>query len=236
MKILDFTFTSPEENIACDEALLDELESGGEEVLRFWESPVYFIVLGLSNHWQEEVSPDAARQWPVLRRSSGGGAVLQGPGCLNYAITLQMDQRPEIAGILSSNRYIMEKQKVALSSILSSPIAIQGSTDLTINGFKFSGNSQRRKRIGLLFHGTFLVDFDLNQIGYSLKLPKAQPAYRQNRDHSDFVTNLQVDRSEIKRALQHKWMASGNYTNLPERRIRELVKNRYGRPDWNLSR
>ena len=47
MRHLDLTLPSPAENLACDEALLDWCESGeGVETLRFWESPVPFIVVG----------------------------------------------------------------------------------------------------------------------------------------------------------------------------------------------
>jgi lipoate-protein ligase A len=50
MKHLDLTFPSPAENLACDEALLDwREENGGEEILRFWESPEIFVVVGYAN-------------------------------------------------------------------------------------------------------------------------------------------------------------------------------------------
>ena len=56
MKILDRTFLSPADDLACDEALLEESESsGGGELLRFWQPKKYFAVLGYSNAWKEEV-------------------------------------------------------------------------------------------------------------------------------------------------------------------------------------
>ena len=37
MKYFDFTLPTPAENLACDEALLEACERGGDEILRFWE-------------------------------------------------------------------------------------------------------------------------------------------------------------------------------------------------------
>ena len=38
MQLLDLTFPTPEENLACDEALLEMCEQGYDrEILRFWE-------------------------------------------------------------------------------------------------------------------------------------------------------------------------------------------------------
>ena len=80
MKILDLTLPTPAENLACDEALLDESEEGRhEEFLRFWEPADYFVVVGSSNKIAQEVNVEACRadNVPILRRHSGGGAVLQ---------------------------------------------------------------------------------------------------------------------------------------------------------------
>ena len=92
MKYLDLTLPTPKENLACDESLLEacENESGGE-TLRVWSPKDYFVVLGYSNRIEEEVHTAFCEKnkLPVLRRVSGGGTVLQGPGCLNYSLILK---------------------------------------------------------------------------------------------------------------------------------------------------
>ena len=56
MKLFDQPFKSPEENLACDEALLEMCENGAEgEILRLWEPKDYFAVLGYSNKANEEL-------------------------------------------------------------------------------------------------------------------------------------------------------------------------------------
>ena len=233
MKIYDYSFKSPEENLACDEALLDERESsGGGGVLRFWSSPVPFAVLGYSNAWKSEVKN--TRNLRVLRRASGGGTVLQGPGCLNYALILKSSFSGPLEHIRSTNEYIMARQCRALSGLLGKGVQVQGHTDLTLGMLKFSGNSQRRKKTHILFHGTFLLDFDLALIGRFLKTPPKQPAYRDNRPHAKFVTNLGLSEKSVKEALRKEWNATETLKKIPSDRISKLVEERYSRDEWNF--
>ena len=240
MKILDQSFTTPEENIACDEALLNESEaSGGAEVLRFWTSRNYFAVLGYSNAWKEELKTRTAV--PVLRRCSGGGAVLQGPGCLNYSLILKIPHDDvgahscaPLRGIVSTNRYVMEKNRAALETLLGKTVRVQGHTDLTLEDRKFSGNSQRRLKKRLLFHGTFLLDFDLAKISGILKPPPKEPAYRAGRKHGAFVMNLEVSPEKIKRALASAWRAEKDLEDPPLERMQALTAERYSKEEWNF--
>ena len=82
MRLLELTLPSPAENLALDEALLLEHDGVAVECLRFWESPVHFVALGVSGKMQADVDVDACARdgVPILRRASGGGTVLQGPG------------------------------------------------------------------------------------------------------------------------------------------------------------
>ena len=232
MKIFDRSFNTPQENLSCDEALLDESEaSDGGEVLRFWTSPAHFVVLGYSNIWKDEV--ETRTVIPVFRRCSGGGTVLQGPGCLNYALILKIKPDGPLANIRSTNEFVMRRQREVLSEVLGKDVRVQGHTDLTLGALKFSGNSQRRKKSRILFHGTFLLNFELEQIGGCLKLPTKQPGYRENRPHSDFVTNLGVSEAKVKEALRKKWHAEKELKTPPLERMMSLVKERYSREEWN---
>src|SRR5580693_9115989 len=114
MHYLDLTFPSAAGNLACDEALLDACDEGTVgEVLRFWEPAQCFVVAGFSNEVACEVKLAACRKAgvAVLRRCSGGGTVLQGPGCLNYSLVLRIDSHPLLSTIPSANRHIMSAHK-----------------------------------------------------------------------------------------------------------------------------
>src|ERR671925_413734 len=97
LRVLEWTFDSPEHNLAFDDTLLDSECA----TLRFWESRCHFVVLGRSGRPEQEVNMPACETAgiPVLRRSSGGGTVLQGPGCLNYALVLPLVDYAELLNV-----------------------------------------------------------------------------------------------------------------------------------------
>jgi len=240
MKYFDCTFPSPAENLGCDEALLDWAESGvGHETLRFWESSEPFVVVGYANKVATEVNVAAceARKIPILRRCSGGGTVVQGPGCLNYSLVLPITRDGPLHGIAIANQFIMRKNRTAVDSALRIPhsaLAIRGHTDLAIGGRKFSGNSQRRHKKFLLFHGTFLLNFDLALIGELLLMPSKEPDYREHRMHADFLTNISVSAEEVKTALQKTWAAGSPLTDPPLEKIKTLAREKYQTNKWNF--
>ena len=253
MEVLDLTLPTPAENLACDEALLDwREEEGGEEILRFWEPREHFVVVGYANKVASEVNVAACEgKIPVLRRCSGGGTVLQGPGCLNYSLILKIAENGALRSITSANRFVMERNRAAIEKLLTSQpatgngqpaIEVQGHTDLTIryplsairHPLKFSGNAQRRKKKFLLFHGTFLLDFDLALVEKILPLPSKQPHYRQNRSHADFLVNLARPSGSLKRALRQAWRAADPLQNVPWEKIALLARDKYATTRWNL--
>jgi lipoate-protein ligase A len=240
MTLLDLTLPTPAENLACDEALLDATEAvgGALEVLRFWESPAPFVVLGIGNRVAEEVDIEACRALgvPVLRRCSGGGTVLQGPGCLNYALVLRIAESGSLAGITGTNCFVMERHRQALAALVHEPVTVRGVTDLALGDRKFSGNAQRRRRHSLLFHGTFLLDYDEALVQRALRLPPRQPDYRAGRSHTEFLTRLPVTRDTIKAALRQAWNATKPFAPLPTQEIARLAREKYSRPEWNLCR
>jgi len=235
MQFLDLTLPGAEENLALDEALLEECEAGRcGGVLRVWESPSYFVVLGYTNRRGTEVDLAACRQRgvPVLRRTSGGGTVVQGPGCLSYALVLRNEQAAELKGISETNHFVMGRHREAISLLVGRPVEVNGHTDLAIGGRKFSGNAQRRKRCCLLFHGTFLLQADLDLIAELLPMPSQQPDYRGGRAHADFLTNLSVPAEDLKAALRQAWQADEPMAMWPRQAVARLVEERYARPEW----
>lgn len=248
MKFLDLTFRSPAENLACDEALLDWFEeNGGAGALRFWEPDNYFVVVGYGNHVDVEANRAAcdAAHVPILRRCSGGGTVLQGPGCLNYSLVLPIEEGGPLQNITSANRFIMERNRQAVQSTVSSPqstVEVRGHTDLTLRTshstlrapLKFSGNAQRRKKHFLLFHGTFLLQFDLPRIGALLRMPSKQPDYRQDRSHEEFLTNFPATAGSVKEALLDVWNVRAPLEFELQDAVMSLARDKYVTDMWNF--
>jgi lipoate-protein ligase A len=248
MKILDLTLPTSAENLACDEALLDWCENeSDEEILRFWESPETFVVVGYANKIATEVNVEncRAKSIPIFRRCSGGGTVLQGKGCLNYTLILRIAENSPLASISTANKFIMEHNRAAIQSLhpcfqIDGPvfnisvISISGHTDLTIGELKFSGNSQRRHKNFLLFHGTFLLDFNLALVGKFLQTPSQQPEYRNRRRHEEFLMNLSLPADDVKAAMREVWKASTPLENPPLEKISKLAREKYSAHEWNF--
>ncbi len=227
LRLLDLTLPSPTENLALDEALLDELdEQGGDPILRFWESDRYFVVLGASCRLVDDVHTAACEQdgIPVLRRASGGGTVLQGPGCLSYAFVLPLTLHPELSDIRATNRLILERIARALHR-WEPATAFRGISDLAIDEHKVSGNAQRRTRHALLFHGTVLHAMSGDLITRYLKQPVRQPDYRADRPHGTFLRTITVSPIDLKLAIAGAWDVGSPLDRWPEARMPGCIRN-----------
>ncbi len=239
MFLFDLTLETSAENVALDEALLEQAEASDEtwECLRLWESARPMVVVGRSSQASVEVDLDACRrrEIAVLRRASGGAAIVAARGCLMYALVLSYRARPELRSLDAAHRFVLESMLAALRPLVPG-IARRGTSDLAVDELKFSGNSVRCKRNTLLYHGTILYDFDLSLIDELLRMPPRQPDYRQGRTHAAFVTNLPASSAAIREALVATWQAEATTTDWPRERLRELVERRYSNDEWNFQR
>ncbi|HEX7569503.1 MAG TPA: lipoate--protein ligase family protein [Verrucomicrobiae bacterium] len=251
MQSLDLTLPSPAEQLAADEALLDACEAGqGTETLRFWEPRETFVVVGYANKVATEVNVAAceAKGVPIFRRCSGGGTVVQMRGGLNYSLLLRITETGSTRNITAANQFIMGKNCAAIASVaraVPSPpsgahgvtrptISVRGHTDLCLGDVKFAGNSQRRRKNFLLFHGTLLLNCDLNLISELLMMPSLQPDYRASRPHGEFVTNLNLSAEKVKAALAREWHATGALKHPPLAEIKKLAREKYSAREWNF--
>lgn len=209
LRLLDLTLSLPVENLALDEALLDELdERGGIPVLRFWESARVFVVLGRASRVTDDVDLAACERdgVSILRRASGGGTVLQGPGCLSYAFVFPLDWHPDLMDIRRTNRFILEQMAAGLRR-WEPATSFRGISDMAIDGMKISGNAQRRTRNALLFHGTILHGMSADLVARYLKHPSRQPDYRADRPHQTFLRTINAPPQAIRQAIASAWNA-----------------------------
>lgn len=192
MRLLDYSFEEPAANLAMDEVLLDRAEEGlAPPTLRFWESPAPFVVIGTGQVLAEYAHDVACTEdgVPVMRRCSAGGAVLQGPGSLNFALALPYDACPEVKTLHGSYDHILQALAGAFQR-RGAAVDYEGVCDLAIEGGKVSGNAQRRRRRAMLHHGTLLYRPDVAGMERYLREPEDRPEYRGERRHRDFVRAL----------------------------------------------
>ena len=122
---------SPAENLACDEALLDLCEESGVEILRFWESHQYFVVVRLREQGRERSkcrgmsSPFDSDSAPVQWRRHGGARTRMFELRSHPAPSRE---RPPATTITGTNQLVMERNRMAMEKLLGVPVAVKRHT------------------------------------------------------------------------------------------------------------
>lgn len=176
-------------NMAVDEAILEHVERG--EVfptlrLYAWDPPC--LSLGRAQPFTDvDVPRLQARGWDVVRRMTGGRAILHTDE-LTYSVTGTIHD-PNLAGTLleSYNRLAgpllvavhdlglpveIKEDKVDNNGI-PNPVCFEVPSmyEITVNGKKLIGSAQARRREGVLQHGTLPLTGDLARICQALAFP-----------------------------------------------------------------
>lgn len=174
--------------IAADFALLDEHAA----TLRVWSCRETVAVLGISRDPSLDLHLDRCEreEVAVLRRSSGGGTVLLGPGTLQYAILM-----PHESGDAPGLDFVKHRASRLVIAALAdagvrAELGFDVSGDLRLGDRKIGGVALRRRRHATLLHGSILVDAELARIEHLLRHPPSEPAWRAGRPHREFLANV----------------------------------------------
>ena len=238
MQLLDLTLDDPVANIALEEALLNEAESQEKPtaLLRLWQSKEPMVVIGRSSDYQNELNLGeiSTDQVPLVRRCSGGAAIGCGSGCLMYSVILNYHTWPELQQISNAHDFVLGAVSEAINKL--GPESMKrGTSDLTVGSRKVSGNSLRCKKSHILYHGTLLCDFDLSLVSRYLGTAPRQPEYRQQREHDQFIANLDVDIESLKKSLVDTWGATQIRTEIPMADVQTLLETKYRCDRWNVN-
>lgn len=190
LRLIAFTAPSVSENLAMDDAAAKVASATGRRQLRFWWGGPPAVVMGYSERPEDAVDMASCARLgvDVLKRSTGGGSVLQTGGVLNYSLVApapgnlnpEANFRPGIEVIC------------AILSAFGISGRVEGVSDVAVGDRKISGNAQSRRRKALLVHGTLLVDFDFDLAERVLRHPLREPEYRRGRGHREFMTTLRA--------------------------------------------
>ncbi len=205
-ELLDLKPRNPFLSVALDEALCRYVaRTGGTGGLRLWSNPQSIIFGRTCDAAKNIKDPQAVlnvshkrSRWStqpmLLRRASGGGTVLHGPGNLNYSIFVSLGRYPEMFSLRHSYEALLGIVARALEA-QGIPAHFRGQSDLVIETplgeRKISGNAQFRKHNVLVLHGTLITRGELiEQISEMLPHPPKEPEYRAGREHRQFLGSL----------------------------------------------
>jgi len=154
-KIILSKFYEGPVNLALEEYLLRNCDKN-TVILYLWQNNKTIVIGRHQNPYKEcDVKKMEAEGVNLVRRKSGGGAVYQDLGNLNFTF---------ISG--REHHDITRQYQVILKALESYGISgeISGRNDLTVDGQKFSGNAFMNHKEVQCHHGTLLLDVDLEAL------------------------------------------------------------------------
>ena len=234
------------ENMALDQALLDEAERTGRTFLRLYRFDPPCISFGRNEPARERYDPDAIarRGIDVVRRPTGGRAVWHQHE-VTYAVaapvtafgTLREAYRAIHARLVAALRFLGADVTLAphrprppstaldrVNSCFAAPVG----GEVLIAGRKVIGSAQVRQGGALLQHGSIL----LARSPYTPMLPGISELSHRN------VTAAQAcEATETQFSLRTGWqLVPGGWTTAEQNCISHLATTKYGHDHWNRKR
>lgn len=167
LRVLPYQAAPGAFHMAVDEALL----GGGPPTLRLYGWTPVCVTIGYFQalDWEVDAAACRARGIDIVRRATGGGAVLHAHE-LTYSVIVPQAWLGPHAGIPESYAHLCAPIVVVLQD-LGLPTAFAPLNDIVVRGQKVSGNAQTRRDGWVLQHGTILLDADVDLMFLLLRVP-----------------------------------------------------------------
>ncbi|OFY45088.1 MAG: hypothetical protein A2X18_14235 [Bacteroidetes bacterium GWF2_40_14] len=154
-----------------------------------WQPDSTYIVLGRANNPEESVYMERAvdDKIKILKRNSGGHSVVLSPKMVVFSLKQRFDH------LVKPGKIFDEINESLIASFKTAGVynlAMNGISDLSINGKKVLGSSMYINNGKLFYHAVINVNEDAKLISRYLKHPSREPDYRNGRNHEEFVTSL----------------------------------------------
>jgi len=180
-RILTTDSFDPHHNLATEELLMRRLPPG-QAVLFLWQNAHTVVIGSGQNAWREcHTDRFTSEGGTLARRKSGGGAMYQDLGNLNFSFIVPKEDYD----VARQCRVILK----AVEALGLHPIQ-SGRNDLTVDGRKFSGNAFRMMESAALHHGTLLVRANTEIMGRYLNASPDKLAGKGVRSVPARVVNL----------------------------------------------
>ncbi len=172
-RLLDTGPCSAAENMALDETLLElKAEETIPHTLRFLQFSHPTVLVGHHQSVEEEVREDYCRMKgiEINRRITGGGALYWGKEELGWGIYVSKKD-PRIPSRIEDLYKKMGESAARGLQHLGVQARFRPRNDIEIQGRKVSGTGGTELSGAILFQGTVLVDFDVDEMLRALRIP-----------------------------------------------------------------
>jgi lipoate-protein ligase A len=254
-------------NMAVDEAILEACGRGEvPPTLRLYAWEPACLSLGYAQPLTDvDRQRLEARGWDLVRRPTGGRAVLHVDE-LTYAVIGPLDEPRLAGGVLASYNRLAAALVEALR-LLALPVEVQerseggqkdpnpvcfevpSTYEITVNGKKLVGSAQARRKEGVLQHGSLPLTGDLTRILQALVFPDETARARASVRLLERATTVAsalgrtVSWEQAAQAFTASFPAALGMDLLPgslsarERtRAEVLAREKYSHPEWSGKR
>ena len=184
LRYLNLETTDAAFNLAAEQYVFDSLPRD-RRYFMLWQNHSAVIIGKYQNTLAEINRPFVqAHGIQVVRRLSGGGAVYHDLGNLNFTFITD-------AGDLETlDMKLFCEPVLRTLAALGVQAEVNGRNDMTIDGQKFSGNSQYLRGGRIMHHGTLLFDSDLSVVAQALRVDPAKIQAKGLKSVRSRVTNI----------------------------------------------
>jgi lipoate-protein ligase A len=238
-------------NMALDEAILIKaIKKDVPNTLRFYKWKPSTASIGRNQSLRNEIDIEFARErgFNVVRRITGGGAVFHDETReLTYSIVCPIKKLEALGAKKVIEQFEIITQGIILGLTnygLKPEKDIIHCPAILLNGKKFSGNAQVRRKGFILQHGTILLDFDPELMYSVLKAPENVGKSRMVRSVRSKCIGIKnhignYDEAKLINSLERGFQMSlgielegGSFTDEEKNLAETLVKDKYSNINW----
>ncbi|MBY8997526.1 MAG: DUF116 domain-containing protein [Candidatus Thorarchaeota archaeon] len=212
-RLLDTGVLSGAENMAMDDAILEcRAEKGTPNTLRFLQFKPSTVLVGYHQSVEQEVRLPFCidNNVDINRRITGGGTILFTPTCLGWEIFADKTAQGvnELRKDLGKLAELICSGTVAGLKKFGVDAEFRPKNDIEVNGRKISGTGGTERVDSFMYQGTLLIDFDVDLMLRSLRIPVEKLKDKEIDSVKERVTCLKWELGyvppldEIKKALK----------------------------------
>ncbi len=249
--------------MALDESILEHIGRGESlPTLRLYAWTPACLSLGHAQPFADvDVTRLKERGWEVVRRITGGRAILHTDE-LTYSVIAPSNERRVEGSVLESYNRLAKALLLAVKSLevpvemkmgkanegaTSNPVCFEvpSTYEITVDGKKLIGSAQARKKEGVLQHGSLPLRGDLTRICQALIFENESAREDASKRLLERATTVEsalgrgVSWETAAQAFIHAFEAQlglrferGMLSESESKRTDELVKEKYDHPSW----